>query len=567
MAVATQRLKRPATSETPGKERLRRDVGLTSLMFVSLGSIIGSGWLFGALYASQIAGPAALISWALGAIFMLTLALVHAELGGAYPVSGATARFPHFSHGNTVGYTVGWLWWLGAVTVAPIEVEAALQYFTHYLPWLTTTSGGETVLTAQGYGVAVLLMALFTVVNVLGVRWLARANTPITAWKLAVPLLAIAALMVTRFNTSNFHASGGFMPFGWHGVFSAMATGGVIFAYQGFEQAVQLGGESARPRRNIPISVVGAMLIGVAVYMLLQIAFIGALEPSDLRHGWTKLAFNGLVGPFAGLASAVGLAWLAILLYVDAAISPGGTGLLYTGTSARVSYALGRQGWWPQIFGRLSWRGIPLISTLLSFAIGVVVFLPFPGWQKLVGFITAASTMTYGMAAVAMVSLRLQDPKRDRPFRLPAMWVVAPFGFVVANLVVYWSSWPTVWRLEIALAIGFLVFLAYLPFARRRGEMQQLDLRSAAWLPPYLAGIALISWLGRYDGREVIPDWVDLGVVAVFSVAIFALAIAVRLRPDRAQEYISVVSEEAAEEDAALESADEPLMRERDLQR
>jgi amino acid transporter len=567
MAVATQRLRRPVTPAAPEEARLRRDVGLTSLMFVSLGSIIGSGWLFGALYASQIAGPAALISWALGAVFMLTLALVHAELGGAYPISGATARFPHFSHGNTVGYAVGWLWWLGAVTVAPIEVEAALQYFTHYLPWLTTTSGGETVLTAQGYGVAVLLMAVFTVVNVLGVRWLARANTPITAWKLAIPLVAIFALMATRFHSSNFTASGGFMPFGWHGVFSAMATGGVIFAYQGFEQAVQLGGESARPRRNIPISVVGAMLIGVAVYMLLQIAFIGALEPSDLKHGWTKLAFNGLVGPFAGLASAVGLAWLAILLYVDAAISPGGTGLLYTGTSARVSYALGRQGWWPQIFGRLSWRGIPLISTLLSFAIGVVVFLPFPGWQKLVGFITAASSMTYGMAAVAMVSLRLQDPKRDRPFRLPAMWVVAPFGFVVANLVVYWSSWPTVWRLEVALGIGFLVFLAYLPFARRRLETHRLDLRSAAWLPPYLVGIALISWLGRYDGREVIPDWVDLGVVAAFSIAIFALAIAVRLRPEQAQEYISVVSEEAAEEEAALEGADEPLRQERDLQR
>jgi amino acid transporter len=82
------------------------------------------------------------------------------------------------------------------------------------------------VLTAPGYGVAVLPMALFTVVNVLGVRWLARANTPITAWKLAIALLAIAALMATRFNSSNFSASGGFMPSGWHGVFSAMATAG-----------------------------------------------------------------------------------------------------------------------------------------------------------------------------------------------------------------------------------------------------------------------------------------------------------------------------------------------------
>jgi amino acid transporter len=148
--------------------------------------IIGSGWLFGALYASQQAGAAALIAWGVGAVFMLTLALIHAELGGAYPVAGGTARFPHYSHGSMTGYAIGWLWWLGAVTVAPIEVEAALQYFTHYLSWLTTTSGGETVLTAQGYGAAVLLMALFTFVNIMGVRWLAKANTPITAWKIAI---------------------------------------------------------------------------------------------------------------------------------------------------------------------------------------------------------------------------------------------------------------------------------------------------------------------------------------------------------------------------------------------
>src|ERR1700760_294176 len=87
---------------------LRRDVGPFSLLFVSAGSIIGSGWLFGALYATQQAGPAALLSWGIGAVFMLTLALIHAELGGAYPVAGGTARFPHYSHGSTTGYASGW---------------------------------------------------------------------------------------------------------------------------------------------------------------------------------------------------------------------------------------------------------------------------------------------------------------------------------------------------------------------------------------------------------------------------------------------------------------------------
>ena len=547
----TRRLtRRPASG---GRTGWRRDVGLTSLMFVSVGSIIGSGWLFGALYASQQAGPAALISWGLGAVFMLALALIHAELGGAYPVAGGTARFPHYSHGSVVGYTIGWLWWLGAVTVAPIEVEAALQYFTHYLSWLTKTSGGETVLTAQGYGVAVVLMALFTIVNALGVRWLAKSNTPITAWKIAIPVLALIVLMASRFHTGNFSAHGGFMPFGFHGVFSAMATGGVIFAYQGFEQAVQLGGESANPKRNIPLAVIGSMILGVVVYMLLQVAFIAALDPGNLSHGWSKLAFNGLVGPFAGLATAVGLGWLAVLLYVDAAISPGGTGLLYTGTSARVAYALGHEGWWPKTFQRLSRNGIPLLATVLSFAIGIVVFLPFPGWQKLVGFITAASSLSYGFAAIALGALRAGDPERERPFRLPFARVLAPFGFVVANLIVYWSSWPTVWRIMVALAIGFVVFGAYRVFGDK-SRLPQLDLRPALWLPPYLAGIALISYLGRYDGRNLIPFWWDVAVVAVFSVAIYTLAVAVRLPSERMRGYIENL-------DPMLDDADAPLTR------
>ncbi|MES1247832.1 MAG: APC family permease [Actinomycetota bacterium] len=534
-----------------GDGRLRRDVGPVGLLFVSVGSVIGSGWLFGALYASQIAGPAALISWGIGAVFMLVLALVYAELGGAYPVSGGTARFPHYSHGSTVGYATGWLWWIGAVTLAPIEIEATLQYFTHYVSWLTTTSGGETVLTAQGYAVAIVLMAVFTVINILGVRWLAQANTPITAWKIAIPLLALVALMATRFQTANFHAAGGFMPFGMHGVFSAIATGGVVFAYQGFEQAVQLGGESTNPKRNIPFAVVGAMLLGVAVYVLLQIAFIAALDPANLSHGWSKLAFNGLVGPFAGLATAVGLGWLAVLLYVDAAISPGGTGLLYTGTSARVGYALGHEGYLPSMFARINRRGIPLIPTLLSFVVGVVLFLPFPGWQKLVGFITAASNLSYGMAAVSLGALRRQDADRERPFRLPVATVLAPVGFAVANLIIYWSGWTTVWRICVSLGIGFVAFVGY-RLAGDRSRMPRLDLRAAVWLAPYFLGMAIISWLGQYDGRGTIAFGWDIGLVVVFSVAIYALAMRFRLSDAEAKEYIERFAEADEDADAPL---------------
>jgi amino acid transporter len=147
-----------------------------------------------------------------GGAFVLLLALIHAELGGAFPVAGGSARFPHYSHGSIVGFAIGWIAWLGAVTTVGIEVEAALQYFTHYASWLTTQSGNSTVLTAQGYAVAAVLVLLFTIVNMLGVRKLARSNNLIMLWKVAIPFLAVAAIMVTAFHASNFHAADDHLP-------------------------------------------------------------------------------------------------------------------------------------------------------------------------------------------------------------------------------------------------------------------------------------------------------------------------------------------------------------------
>src|SRR5438309_11163826 len=108
--------------------QLKRSVGFWGRMFVSLGSIIGSGWLLGALTAAEAAGPASILSWLLAAGMLTLLALVYAELGAAYPVAGGGARFPYYSHGPIAGFTAGWASWLQAVFIAPIEVLAAITY-------------------------------------------------------------------------------------------------------------------------------------------------------------------------------------------------------------------------------------------------------------------------------------------------------------------------------------------------------------------------------------------------------------------------------------------------------
>src|SRR5438445_6831414 len=116
------------TNEADRAGRLHRSVGFWGLMFVSLGSIIGSGWLLGALNAAKSAGPASILSWLLAAAMLALLALVYAELGGAYPVAGGAARYPYYSHGPIAGFSSGWASWLQAVFIAPIEVIAAITY-------------------------------------------------------------------------------------------------------------------------------------------------------------------------------------------------------------------------------------------------------------------------------------------------------------------------------------------------------------------------------------------------------------------------------------------------------
>src|SRR3954447_15766454 len=421
--------------------KLRRDVGFLGLGFASVGSIIGAGWLFAALYASSLAGPAALISWVLGGGAMMLLALTHAELGGTYAVAAGNARFPHYAFGRLIGFTSGWVAFLGAVTVGPIMVQATLFYASNYVSGLTTISGGRPVLTKQGYFVAAALLLLFCVINVLGVRWLAETNMVAVVWKLFVPVVVVVALLATSAHGGNFTAGGGFMPNGWKGVFLALSSGGVVFACLGFEQAVQLGGESRRPGRNIPLAIIGGMVIAVVLYIGLQVAFIAAIDPSSLGHGWSAISISGKAGPFAALATTLGLGWLAVLIYTDAIVSPGGTGLLYTGASARLSFALGRSGFIPKQFAELSPRGTPLFAIAFSFLCGLLLFLPFPGWQQLVGFISGAAVIACAVVPLSLGAVRRQDPERTRPFRLPAASLLAPAAFMVASEILLFGGW------------------------------------------------------------------------------------------------------------------------------
>ena len=492
-----------ATAATPTDVGLKREMGFIGATWASETSIIGSGWLFGAFLAAQAAGTAALLGWIIAGVIVIILALVHAELGGMYPVSGGTARFPHFAFGSIAGISFGFFSWLQAVTVAPIECFAVMQYGSYY--WHGLYNSNTSNVTGLGFAMTVVLLAVFTAINFLAMRLFSKVNAGITWWKVAIPVLTIIVLLF-KFKANNLGAGGGFMPYGIKALFAAIPSAGIVFAYLGFEQADQLAGEIKNPQRNLPLAILTATGIGIAIYFLLQLTFIGAIPHNLISgpKGWAAIPSTSpiAVGPFAGLAGLVGLSWLAVLLRLDAFISPFGTGLMYQTSTSRVGYGLARNRYYPKAFQWTDRNGVPWFSLIIAFLAGLLFLLPFPSWHSLVGLVTSASVLMYAGAPLSLGAFRGQVPEAPRPYRMPGAVVLAPLAFFLANMLIYWSGFEVIWKLGICVVIGYVLIGISMAFDPQRPP---LDWKSATWLPFYLLGMGVISWQGQFSGAAATP--------------------------------------------------------------
>jgi amino acid transporter len=528
------------TAETGRAGHLKRSVGFYGLMFVSLGSIIGSGWLLGALNAAQVAGPASILSWILAAVMLALLALSYAELGAAYPVAGGAARVPYYSHGPIAGFMAGWASWLQAVFIAPIEVLAAITYINS-VEWVHTNCNmlnNAGLLNGTGLVVALVLMMVFTAINLGGAKFLSDSNVAVVVWKTVIPFLAVVVVAASKFTPANFHAGGGFMPFGFHGVFAAL-TGGVVFALQGFEQAVQLAGEARNPKKDLARAILTAMAIGAVLYALLQFVMIGALDPSNIVNGWKKPLGTdpSAYGAWYSLALAVGVGWLAKLLLIDAIVSPAGTGVVYVATSARLSYALGEEREMPGALAKTSKKGVPVVSILVAFVVGCLALGPFKSWNQLVAVVTGATAIMYAFGPLSLAALHKLDGARPRAYRAPSPKILLPAAFCCANLIIYWGGFDTTWKLACAMLLGLVLFAIG---AWRSRTKAMHTLRSASWMLPWFVGQVALGALGRYGGGyEVLPSWVDIVVVIGFSLAIFYWALHLTLTPEASAEAVA----------------------------
>ena len=551
------------TTASGGDAAPRRAIGTVGLTFVAVGGVIGSGWLFGPLFAAQEAGPAAILAWVIGGAMILVAALTFAEVAAMLPVVGGLGRLPQFSHGNVVGMLIGWTAWVGYVTAAPIETQALLEYASNepLFDWLFSgdTANGQAPLSPAGLAVAAGVLGLFTLVNAFGVRAFARLNTKLTWFKIAVPVVAAIALL-TRFDADNL-TSHGFAPYGVQGIMAAISTGGVIFAFLGFRHALDLAGEAERPQRTVPIALTASLGICIVVFIAVQVGFIGAVSADDLAQGWGAVDPGGANGPVAALLSGLGLAVLANLVLADAIVGPFGAGLVSSASTARLSVAVSRNGLFPTAIQRLSPRGVPLRALVLNAVIGFGLLVVFRnGWQEILTFNAGAIVLSFCMGPVTVLALRRQLPDRHRPFRLPAVRIVSGTAFVIVGLIVYWSGWSTLWKLSIPLLIG-VVALGW-RVLRTPERRHELDLAPALWLAPYGLGLLAISFAGNFGGgRGWIPFGWDAALVAAFSLAVLPWAVHSRLPDAVAQGYVEGDADvEAADADLAADdpATDEP---------
>lgn len=528
-----------------------------SLTAVGLGSIIGSGWLFGAERAASLAGPAAILAWVIGAAVALTIALTYSELGSMFPKAGGMVRYGQYSHGSLAGYLAAWANWIAIVSVIPGEATASIQYMSSWdFGWAKHLYDGKE-LTGTGVVLASVLLVFYFFLNWFAITLFAKTNTAITVFKVVVPTLTAGALLLAHFDTGNISGNGGFTPNGWSSVFTAVAVSGIVWAYNGFQSPLNMAGEARNPGKSLPKAVISSIIISLVIYVALQVAFLGAVPAADLSHGgWSSLSFNS---PLADLATAWGLNWLALLLYADAFISPSGTGMIYAATTSRMIHGVQENGHLPKIFGKVDPKtGIPRPALLLNLVIAFAFLAVFRGWGSLAEIVSVATVISYITGPVAVMSLRRLSPNLPRPVKLRAMPIIAPIAMIFGSLVLYWARWPLTGKVIFIMAIGLPIW-AWYELRKPWAELKP-HLLAGAWMVSYLLVMALVSWAGGkdYGGRGYLPEGWDLVIVAAIGLAFYAWGVSSAWRnPSLVEAERELAADAAAEAEAAGEADDD----------
>ena len=508
---------------------LKRKFTLFDAALFGIGGAIGSGILFAAAFGTAYAGAAVIISWIIAAIMIVIVTLPYAEFSSMAPRAGISARISYYSYGTYGGFLSGWALFLWAVMIPPIEAVAVSEYAAYYVPALYSNG----FLTPYGIGLSILITVVFVFINLAGISKLGKFNSALTWIKIGSVITLIIMVPLVVFHPSNFTVPSFLPTIGWKGVFIAIPATGILFSFGGYRQVADMAGEIKNPKRNVPLAIGITLAVQSIFYILMSIVIIGSVNWKSLgvsQGQWGAVA--GLSSPLANLMQgslstltgdpAVVLSGLIFLALIFAIYSPLGTFGVYLTGSSRIIFGFSREDAMPKVLGKTDKRGVPVYAIILVAIIGDLFLIPLPSWESLVNFIVVAAVVNFALVAASIPIIRKLHPNVERSFKVPAFKLWSLIAFVVSSLLVYWATYPTTLYAISATLLGSLVFL----YQASKMHWKNLGIKNSIWIPIYLLGLLLISYIGSDStgGIGILHFPYDVFTVIIYGIAFWFIS-------------------------------------------
>ena len=440
-----------ADTEIQG-ESLKKEVGASQLTAFGVGAIIGTGIFVVIGEGAAEAGPAVILSFVLAAVACVFSALSYAELASAIPVSGSAYTYSYATLGELVAWIIGWDLILEyGVSVAAV----AVGWGGNFNEFLSTAFGWELpdaiALSPEDGGVfnlpAVLIVVAITYLLVRGVRESARANLVMVAIKLGV-LVFFLIVALTLFSTKNFH---NFSPKGTDGVVSAAAI--IFFAFIGFD-AVSTGSEEARnPRRDLPLAIIGSLVVCTIFYVLVAVGAIGIATPKQLSSSDAPLV--------AALDQGAGLGWAAAILALGAVVAITSVILVIMYGQTRIFFAMCRDSLLPPRLATVHPRyGTPALLTI-GMGVLIAVLSALVPLGEIIKLVNIGTLFAFVLVNTGVIILRRTRPEMNRPYRVPLSPVFPLLGIGFAIYLMADLPLTTWIRFVVWLAVGILIYAGY----------------------------------------------------------------------------------------------------------